>query len=292
MMYKAGMKLSRVRTPWPFALALAAGVVAISCAQLQADLQLPAGAPVPQLSPPTVKLQNAVLVQAPGQKLLAAYYCPDVLDAEVPFGGAGVLCQGFFGRRPTPSEMAVVFDLHVRIANPNQVPLPLASILTAITVFPSAINQSLGATCVQICPDGAAGCTGAPAPDACQATSHDVRSLADFQQSAVNLLVNAGVAMAEGQRPSFSLPPVAASAQADVTIRLSFTPEVLLAVMRQLVVQSKGELKAGRLPSLSIPYRAEGTAFFDAGSIGRIAVGYGPLAGTWALPVDALLPRN
>jgi hypothetical protein len=286
------MRLPRVtsRLRYGLGLAVAAGVASSSCAQLQGDLQLPAGVPAPQLAPPTVTLKDAALVQAPGQKQLAAYYCPDVVD--VPFGGAGILCEGFFGRRPAPAEMAVVFDLHVRISNPNQVPLPLASVLTAITVFPAAINQSLGATCVQLCPAGAAGCTGAATADACQASSRDVRSLADFQQSAVNLLINAGVAMAEGQRPAFSLPPVAASAQADVTIRLSFTPEVLLAVLRQLVVQSKDELKAGRLPSLAIPFRAEGTAFFDAGAVGRIAVGYGPIAGTWTLPVDALLPRN
>ncbi len=87
------------------------------------------------------------------------------------------------------------------------------------------------------------------------------------------------------------LPPVVASSETDVVVRYSFGPEQLLAVMRELVAQSTDELKAGRLPTFVIPYRVEGTVWFDAGSIGRLAVGWGPMQGTWTLPLAGLVPR-
>ena len=66
-----------------------------SCAVLA---NLPAGGAVAGLTPPTIQFQGATLVQSPSQQRLAAYYCPQVVS--VPFGGAGLLCQGFFGPRP------------------------------------------------------------------------------------------------------------------------------------------------------------------------------------------------
>jgi hypothetical protein len=253
--------------------------------------QLQAGGPAaaPSLTPPTVTFAGATLARAPSQRQLAAYYCPEVVS--VPFGGAGMLCSGFFGGRPSPAEMTVAFDLRFRIANPNNIPVPMASVLTAVTVFPSGINQSLGATCAQLCAEGQPGCTGQAAPGACDASSRDVRSLRDFTNAAVNLIIAGGIAAAEGRPPSFVAPHLAAASQIDVVVRYSFGPEQLLAILRQLAQQSVSELKMGRAITFSIPYRAEGTVFFDAGSIGRIAVGYGPITGTWVLPTAGLLPR-
>jgi len=150
-------------------------------------------------------------------------------------------------------------------------------------------GEKLGAVCVTLCADGAAGCTGAPSPGACEASSRDVRSLGDFvDKSLPQLLIANGIALATGEPPSFTLPPITASSQADVTVRYSFGPERLLAVMRDLAAQSVGELKAGRPPTFTIPYRLEGTVWFDAGSIGRIAAGWGPVEGTWTLPTEGL----
>ena len=53
--------------------------------------------------------------------------------------------------------------------------------------------------------------------------------------------------------------------------------------MQQLAQQSVGELKQGRAPSFTIPYRLEGTIWFDAGSFGRIAIPWGPASGTWTM---------
>jgi len=69
------------------------------------------------------------------------------------------------------------------------------------------------------------------------------------------------------------------------------TAEPLLSTLRQLASQSVNELKLGQTVTFSIPYKIEGTIWFDAGSFGRLNVGYGPLDGTFVLPTDGLVPR-
>ncbi|HJX65347.1 MAG TPA: hypothetical protein VJ860_15500 [Polyangia bacterium] len=254
-----------------------------SCAVLE---QLAGGLGQSNLAPPTITFQGATLARAPSQSQLAAYYCPDVVSA--PFGATAQLCQTLFGPRPGPAAMTVAFDLRFRVANPNHVPIPLASVLTAVTVFPARASKSLGAVCLQLCAEGQPGCTGQAAPGACQASSRDVRSLGDFAGAAANLLIANGIAAATGQPLTFAAPKVSAASQMDVTVRFSFGPNELLGTLKQLASQSVNDLQAGRSVSFSIPYRIEGTVWFDAGSIGRIAVGFGPAQGTWVLPIQGL----
>jgi hypothetical protein len=272
---------------WIAAFALAPVTLLGSCAELGLPpLAAPGAIPV---APPSVTFVGATLVRAPSTRDLAAHYCPELVSA--PLGAGAFLCRQAFGPPPPPSAMVVSFDLRFRVANPNQVPLPLASALVATTLFPATTAEKLGAVCVSLCAEGAVGCTGAAPAGACEASSRDVRSLNDFVDKTLpQLLVAEGVALANGQPPTFALPPITASSQADVTVRYSFGPEQLLAVMRELAAQSVGELKAGRLPTFTIPYRLEGTVWFDAGSIGRLAVGWGPTQGTWTLPVAGLVP--
>jgi len=245
------------------------------------------GNPVAALKPPGITYLGADLVQAPSEHVLAAYYCPEV--ANLPFGSSAAVCQGFFGPRPTLAQMTFAFDLRFRVSNPNNVPVPLASILTAATVFPNATSTALGAVCTQLCPEGQAGC--GSDPNACQASSRDVRSLSDFQNAAVNFLVSQGLAMAAGRPPTFVAPKVSAASELDVTIRFSFGPQQLVGVLKQLAMQSAEQLKQGRMPTFQIPFKLEGTVFFDAGSLGRIPVGFGPVAGTWQVPTAGLIPR-
>ena len=106
------------------ALALTSGA---SCAVL-ADL--PAAGSTGPVSPPSVTFSGATMVQAPSQRQLAAYYCPEIVSA--PLGSAGMLCQGLFGPRPNLNDMVVAFDLRFRVSNPNRVPVPLASVLAAL----------------------------------------------------------------------------------------------------------------------------------------------------------------
>lgn len=283
--------LARRSPPGRLALVLLASFASsgYGCAALNS---LAAGTLPPGITPPTVVYQGAALVQSPAQRKLAAYYCPEIVPAPFGFaGGSALICQGFFGAPPPPAAMEVAFDLSFKVKNPNNIPLPLGDVLTAVTVFPEATNQRLGAACVHLCAPGQAGCSPATDATSCQASSHDVRSRSDFETAAVDLIISKGIAAATGQPLSFTAPQISAASELDVIVRFSFGPGPLLAALRQLAVQSLNELEAGRAISYTIPFNTEGTIWFDAGSFGRVAVGYGPATGAFVLPVQDLLPR-
>jgi hypothetical protein len=260
----------------PVLAALALAAFTASCAQLG----LPGLNQAAPITPPTVTFVGATLARAPSTRLLSAYYCPQLVSA--PLGAGAFICQQAFGPPPPPAAMTVSFDLRFHISNPNQVPLPVASALVATTLFPAARSEKLGAVCVTLCADGTS-CNGAPPPGACEASSRDVRSLSDFANAATGLVVSNGLAAIAGQPPSFAAPTVAAASEIEVSARFSLSPQQLLRVMRQLADQSVNELKQGRAPSFTIPYRLEGTIWFDAGSFGRIAIPWGPAAGSWTI---------
>jgi hypothetical protein len=240
------------------------------------------------IQPPVLTFEKAELARAPSAAQLGAYYCPELVSA--PLGGATILCQGLFGARPDPATMAVDFDVYFKLTNPNAVPLPLSSLLAAVTVFPSASNQRLGAACVGFCPAEAPNCatSGAADPNACQASSHDIHSLSDYAAAAAPLLIVSGLKGGVGQVPSLLAPKLAPAGDLEVIARMSLQPSELLAVMRQLASQSVDQLKQGHPPTFVIPYRLEGTVWFDAGAVGRVAVNWGPTEGSFTLPVQGL----
>lgn len=266
-------------------LALLAAVLALAgCAAL--GLPPPASAGL-GVQPPVLTFERVDLARAPSATQLAAYYCPDLVSA--PLGGGALLCQGLFGARPEPATMAVDFDVSFKVTNPNQVPLPLSSLLTAVTVFPAASNQKLGAACVTFCPAEAPNCAAAGSnPTACQASSHDIHSLSDYAAAAAPLLVVSGLEGAAGQLPSLLAPKLAPAGNLQVVARMSLQPSELLATMRQLAAQSVDNLKQGHPPTFVVPYRLEGTVWFDAGAVGRVAVNLGPTEGTFTLPAQGL----
>jgi hypothetical protein len=102
------------------------------------------------------------------------------------------------------------------------------------------------------------------------------------------MLIAAGISAAAGAPPTLIAPRVSAASRLDVVVRFAFGPEQLLGTLNQLATQSVNELKRGQTITFNIPYKIEGTIWFDAGSLGRIAVGYGPLDGTFVLPTNGL----
>jgi hypothetical protein len=239
--------------------------------------------------PPKVEFLGASLVKSPSQSDLSAFYCPRVVQERTGLGIAGnLLCNRLFGRPPDPSTMEIGFDLTFRVANPNQLPLPLSEVLTALTVFPERANQSLGAVCLRMCAPDDPGCRGGADSAGCREAPGDIKSIRDFPNAVANLLVARGVGAAGGQPAGFSAPKVLAAAAIDVTARLALLPSALIPVMEQLARQSVDQLRAGRPISAEIPYRVEGTVFSDAGSLGRVAAGFGPAGGTWPVPLDRL----
>lgn len=232
---------------------------------------------------PTVTFESATLVEAPGKAALAAWYCPQVT-------GLGLPCQVAFGAPPPVEQLRVSFDLRFRVHNPNRFPVPVAELLTAVTVFPAASNQRLGAACVQLCAPGSATCSGAPNAQACQSRSTDLRSARDLVEAAGKLLLSSGLTALAGGQPTFQMPQVNSEAEVSVKARFSFGPQALLGVLRQLAEQSVQQLQMGQQLTFTIPYRLQGAAWLDVGSLGRVEVGFGPATGTWTLPAQALVP--
>src|SRR5256885_5788310 len=170
----------------------------------------------------------------------------------------------------------------VRIS--NNIPLPLSEILAAITLFPGGGAQNLGAVCFRLCPPEDPACRGGQDPSSCRQGPGDIRTMADFPQAVANLLVAEGLSAASGQGGHFSAPKVLAGQSLDVVARFTLTPQTLIPIFQQLARQSASELRAGRELSFAVPYRLEGTVFANAGSLGRVAAGFGPAGGEWALP--------
>jgi len=240
---------------------------------------------------PTLTYRDAVLVQAPSQHAMSAYYCPLVVPD--PFGlrgTAAAACSVAFGAPPHAEQMRVAFDLHFLVKNPNHFPIPLAEVLTAALVFPDKTQQSLGAACVAFCGADQPGCAGAPRPDSCTMKATDIKTVDDFKNATANFLVASGVALTQGQQPSFALPQVVADSEIIVTLRFSLGPEALLGVLKQVAAQAWEQLKSGQEIVFTIPYRLQGTAWFDVGSLGRVALGWGPADGMWTIPAAAILP--
>ena len=272
---------------------LLALVALLPSCEMLAQLEKNAGPLAQGVKPllPKVTYQDATLVQAPSQHMMAAYFCPQVVPD--PFGVPGVArlaCSQAFGPQPSPQQMAVAFDLRFMVDNPNHFPIPVAEMLTAATVFPANTNTALGAACVVFCGANQPGCTGHPGPNSCKASSHDIRSAQDFQNAAVNFLVSSGIHALAGQKPSFLMPQVVSDGHIQFTARFTFGPDALLTTLREVAKQAIGQLKAGQAVQFEIPYRLQGTVWFDVGSLGRVAVGFGPADGKWVIPTASLVP--
>ncbi len=257
-------------------LVVATGVGCESLTSLQAQM-------------PTATYQDAKLVQAPSQQMMLQYYCPKVVHD--PFGLTPIACTTAFGDAPADSDMKVAFDLAFDVHNPNHFPIPVAEMLTAVTVFPNNNAQALGASCVVFCSARDPSCTGAPRPDSCTAKSTDLRSLGDFANATANLVIANGVALVEGQQLTFKMPEVAQDGDAVIHARLAFGVEPLSNALEQLLSQTVKQVSQLQSVTFEIPYRIEGTVWLDAGSLGRVAVGFGPVHGVWTLPTDRLTPR-
>jgi hypothetical protein len=273
----------RRRVTLQLAIAFVALVPTQSCAVIEQLL----GSGI--ISPPKITFLGADLVRAPSQLDLSAYYCPRVVQGTPALGiAADFVCSRLFGKAPAADAMMVGFDLRFDVANPNQIPLPVSEILTALTVFPGQNQQNLGAVCLSLCDPSDAACIGGTSSRGCEKAPGDVKSLADFPQAALNVLVAQGIGAAGGKPAGFALPKVLANSNLPVTARLALTPQALLPAMEELARRGVNALKSGKTVAFEIPYKMEGTVFASGGSLGRVAAGFGPVNSVWAIPTERL----
>lgn len=233
---------------------------------------------------PTVSYKSSALASSPSRERVSAYLCPEVVPSP-----ASLLCSGFFGSQPRESDLDVAFRLGYGVDNPNPIPLPLTQLLTAVTLFPDATSgQKLGAACTVFCAPDDADCTGEAGPNDCQSGQEDIRTMADFQNAATDLVLSKGLELARGGDLSYRIPTAIPEGETDFASIFGLAPRPLLQSLEQLASQSISELAAGNEVTLTIPFELEGTVWFDTGTLGRAAVPYGPVRGTWTLPAEAI----
>jgi hypothetical protein len=239
---------------------------------------------------PSLQYKQSNLVQSPSQQMMAGYYCPKVVpDAFGIPGSAALGCTVAFGSTPTTTQMQVGFKSDYTVKNPNNFPIPVAEMLTAVTVFPQATAQNLGAACVVFCAEGDTTCTGQPGPESCKSTDKDIKDVSDFATATTDLLIANGIQLAAGQKPQFKLPEVNAESESNLSALFGFGPDPLLETLKQLAEQSVSQLASGQQITWAIPYRIEGTLWLNVGSLGKVAVGFGPVDGTFVVPAEKLV---
>src|SRR4051812_5007207 len=74
---------------------------------------------------PTIETTPPQLRRAPNIMMLAAYYCPAVIDNPI----ARMACGTVLGPQPRPEQLAFEFGVTVTAHNPNDIPIPALDIL-------------------------------------------------------------------------------------------------------------------------------------------------------------------
>lgn len=223
---------------------------------------------------PEVRVGTLQLRHGPSLGQLAAYYCPKVIDDPI----VRVGCAVALGVPPPRSSMAFEFGITLNIHNPNDIPVPTADVLVALTLFQGVQSEALGAICVSLCGTDNPECDGSPRPGACQVRQDDILTIDDFIAAIPGLIADIASGRAEEELKNSTI-----LAGGDISLDLAF----ILGIDQALDVFQKTALTyvedelAGRQGSLSIPVSVSGTVFFDLPVLGRLGVGYGPFGTTW-----------
>ncbi|MGM0577021.1 MAG: hypothetical protein ACQEXJ_14950 [Myxococcota bacterium] len=225
---------------------------------------------------PEVSSSEPELRTAPALADLGAYYCPQLLDSPA----ARFTCSAALGEPPPAEDLVFEFGVALTMQNPNDVPIPALDVLLGLTLFDGQDAESLGAICVSTCGEDDPECDGSPRPGACETSQTDVASLDDFADRLPGLVAD----LAGGQAID-ELRDSTIAAGGDLTMDLTFELGVdqALSVFRKTAQTWVEDFVAGRDAALAVPVTGEGSVFFDVPSLGQIAVGYGPISGTWNL---------
>jgi hypothetical protein len=229
----------------------------------------------PELAP-EVQVGALELLHGPGIGELAAYYCPRVIDDPLVTVG----CVLALGAPPPKSRLVFEFGITLQIHNPNDIPVPTADVLLALTLFEGRDAEALGAICISLCGADNPECDGTPRPGACELRQDDILTLEDFVFAIPGLIADiASGEAAEELKKSTIL------AGGDITLQLAFimgVDQALNVFQKTALAYVEAELE-GRDGNLSVPVSASGTVFFDLPVLGRLGVGYGPYGSTWRI---------
>lgn len=250
----------------PTALAGASVVFVLGCA----GISFPGSEPKLRIKPPNIEVAAVRLAEAPTNRKLASYYCAQYVGP--------LICRAL-GPVASISDLQFAFDVELEFENPNPVPMPVVQALFGFTAFPEKPDtQNLGSVCLSFCEDTTQ-CE--QAADACTSDEPEIRDAQDFAEAAAGFLI----ATALGQRDFSDLrvrtiPP---NDRTRIVVRLGLDPLKMVNLIKTLAKDDIARVKRAEVPEFSIPYNIEGSAWVSVESFGRLARGFGPVAGSWQL---------
>jgi hypothetical protein len=224
---------------------------------------------------PVANLERVALVRAPKSEELLGYGCAQAL-------GDGA-CATVGLEAPARNELSFSFDLVFSLSNPNAFPVPLVETLLGFSAFD---QDNLGSVCVSFCDPGDPSCEPAiDAKGACDPEgSRQVAGPEDLIPTVDDLVRLAeGAASGEAgvENGEWRVIDPFGSTESHVQFDLGIDP--LLQIADDLLNQALNDVFAGQSPTFDVPYTVEGTLFFDVPTLGRHAVGFGPLSDRWEL---------
>lgn len=271
----------QTRTPKTFAALALIGLMGAGCPLLTGDSSDTGSTPLPLM--PTAELQSVDLTEQPSYEQLGAYYCNDFADGNVLLE---IGCEGFFGAAPARSSLKFGFTTTFGLSNDNDFAIPLLEMLLALDVFEGTGQAALGTVCVSFCEDPESGDCQQP-DEPCRAPDNEINGIEDFVPD-IDDLIAVAIGAINGEdpldfEPNLGLRFIPAQGYTETAVRFELDLNAMLGLVSELLDQSSGELLQGNLPSFDIPFSAQGSLFFELPILGRNALGYGPLDGSWSL---------
>ena len=227
---------------------------------------------VGEIAPPGAEFAGVDLVSRPNARELARWGCFEYVGDTV--------CDLAGLNKVRKSDLLFSFDIVFDLSNNNEkIPIPLVEILLATTVFE---DDQLGAVCISFCDPEAETCESTSnAEDACNADdAQEVKSASDIVPT-VDELQELASDVASGDFDNSEFRTIPAQGEIEAHIQFDFNINTMLGLMERILLDLGEDLLAGRNLSVTIPYSMDGTLFFDIPSMGRHAIGFGPVEDNW-----------
>ena len=225
---------------------------------------------------PTVSATPMQLTRYPSMRQLGAYYCPIVINDQI----ARLGCAVALGQQPPRDSLVFQFGTTITVQNPNNIPIPALDVLLAVKLFTGQATEGVGAVCMSMCGAQDPSCTGQPKPGACTAGGPGIRNLNDFVAAVPGLI--AGLINGSVQN-ELRKSQIAARGNINLNLTFSLGIDQALRIIQKVFTQYAQAMLQQRQATMDIPVSGEGTVFVQLPIVGRIGVGFGPLASTWHL---------
>jgi len=225
-----------------------------------------------KIAPPGAEFVGIDLVERPSARELARWGCFEYLGKTA--------CKLANLNNVADKDLLFSFDIVFDLSNNNEkIPIPLVEILLATTVFE---DENLGAVCISFCDPESEECKSETnAEGACDAEgAEEIKSAADIVPT-VDELQELASDVASGDFDNSEFRTIPAKGNIEAHIQFDFNIDTMLGLMEHILLDLGEDIISGRSLGVTIPYSMDGTLFFNIPSMGRHAIGFGPVEDKW-----------